>query len=181
MAAAQMTGAKRRAFQAEMAKKYCQGSARNAESRFKWSRKTVKLGLEEKRTGITCCGAQSAKCGNKRWEQREPEAARALMELAESHGQQDPSFKSTIAYTRLTAAEALRQLKQQGFEQEQLPSASTMRRILNRTGYRLRPVQKARPQKNDQKQMTSLRTSARKTSSLKSEEPNASVSTAKPQ
>jgi hypothetical protein len=111
LAATQMTGAKRRAFQAEMTEKYCQGRARLAESRFKWSRKSVKLGLEEKRTGITCCGAQSAKCGNKRWEERHQEVAQALIELAENHGQQDPSFKSSIAYTRLTAAEARRQLK----------------------------------------------------------------------
>lgn len=181
MAASQMTGAKRRAFQAAMTEKYCQGSARRAESRFKWSRKAVKLGLEERRTGITCCGAQSAKSGNKRWEEKQPEAAQALMELAERHGQQDPSFKSSIAYTRLTAAEARRQLQQQGFKEEQLPAASTMTKILNRTGYRLRPVQKARPQKKLLKPMTSLRTSTKKTSSPNSSEPNASASTAKPQ
>lgn len=181
LAAAKMTGAKRRAFQAEMTEKYCQGKARLAESRFKWSRKAVKLGLEEKRTGITCCGAQSTKSGNKRWEEKQPKAAQSLIELAESHSQQEPSFKSTIAYTRLTAAEALRQLKQQGFKKEELPTLSTMGRILNRLGYRLRPVEKAKPQKNCQKPTVSLRTSAKKTKSPNSSEPSESASTAKPQ
>lgn len=45
LAASKMTGAKRRAFQAEMALKYCGGSARRAEDVFGWSRQAVQLGL----------------------------------------------------------------------------------------------------------------------------------------
>ena len=52
------------------------------------------------------------------------------------------------AYTRLTAAEALKQLRDQGFAEAVLPSPSTMADVLNRNGYRLRPVVKAKPQKN---------------------------------
>jgi len=48
---------------------------------------------------------------------------------------------------RLTAAEALRQLRAQDFPEEVLPSLSTMAEVLNRNGYRLRPVVKAKPQK----------------------------------
>jgi hypothetical protein len=89
--------------------------------------------------------------GNKRWEEKHPDAGAALQGIAESHAQQDPTFKSTIAYTRLTSAEALRQLEEQGFPPEKLPGLSTMSVILNRMGYRLRTVVKARPQKNSQK------------------------------
>jgi hypothetical protein len=67
--------------------------------------------------------------------------------LAESHSQQDPTFRTTVLYTRLTAAEALEQLQDQGFPKEILPSPSTMADVLNRSGYRLRPVLKAKPQK----------------------------------
>ena len=148
LAASKLSGAKRRSFQAEMSVKYCDGSARLTESMFGWGRETVELGLAEKRTGITCMGAQSGFSGTKRWEERQPEAAKGLRHLAESHAQQDPTFESTLAYTRLTAAAALEQLKQQGFAQEQLPSASTMAEVLNRMGYRLRQVVKAKPQKN---------------------------------
>jgi len=47
----------------------------------------------------------------------------------------------------LTAKAALSQLKEQGFESV-LPSASSMAMILNRMGYRLRPVVKAKPKKS---------------------------------
>ena len=111
LAAAQMTGAARRAFQAEMTLKYCQGSARFAETLLGWSRDAVEVGLAEQRTGICCLGAHAAWSGRKRWEEKYPEAAAALRELAEAHAQQDPTFRTTLAYTRLTAkaaGEALR-------------------------------------------------------------------------
>ena len=148
LATAHMSGAKRRAFQAEITLKYCNGSARLAESQFGWSRRAVSIGLAEKRTGVTCQGMQSVKSGNKRWEVREPVAANALKQLAEAHAQQEPSFTSSIAFTRLTAAEAIAQLKAQGFSDEQLPAASTMAVVLNRLGYRLRKVVKVKPKKS---------------------------------
>lgn len=148
LAASKMAGAKRRRFMAEMAHKYCQGSARLAETRFGWGREAVRLGLAEKRSGYICLGAQSARGGNTRWEQKHSEAAQALWQLAQAHSQQDPTFRTSLAYTRLTAAEALVQLRAQGFESSQLPSVSCMAKILNRNGYRLRKVLKAKPQKN---------------------------------
>jgi hypothetical protein len=153
LAAAKMSGAKRREFAAQMTNKYCQGSARKAERLFGWKRTMVEQGLGEQRTGIKCMGAQSAKCGVKRWEERQPAAARILRETAEAHGQQDPTFKTTIAYTRLTSTQAIIELRQRGYEPEQLPSPSTMAVILNRMGYRLRPVMKAKPQKKFRRQM----------------------------
>jgi hypothetical protein len=147
LAASKMQGAARRAFQAEMAIKYCFGSPRLTESVFGWGRENVTLGLAEKRTGITCVGAQSFYGGAKPWEERQPEAAEALRQLAEEQAQQDPTFRTLIGYTRLTAAEAIRQLSAQGFRDEQLPSLSSMAEILNRMGYRLRKVLKAKPQK----------------------------------
>ena len=146
LAAQKMTGVDRRSFQAEMSIKYCGGNARETERVFSWGRVNVELGLNERRTGIICTGAQSGYSGAKRWEEKYPEAAAVLGKLAEDHCQQDPTFKSTIAYTRLTAREAIVQLKRQGFE-DILPSASSMSMILNRIGYRLRKVVKAKPKK----------------------------------
>jgi hypothetical protein len=147
LAASQMNGAKRRAFQAEMAWKYCGGSARRAKTLFGWSRETVALGLAEKRTGLICYSAHAANSGRPRWEEKSPEAAQALLKLAEAHAQQDPTFETTLAYTRLTAAAALKALSEQGFDADQLPSPSTMASVLNRQGYRLRKVVKAKPLK----------------------------------
>ncbi len=147
LAAAQMTGAARRAFQAEMTLKYCHGSARLAETVLGWSRDAVEVGLAERRTGIVCLGAHAAGSGRKRWEEKYSEAAKALQELAEAHAQQDPTLRTTLAYTRLTAKAAGEALREQGIEEAQLPSPSTMAEVLNRLGYRLRKVLKAKPQK----------------------------------
>ena len=147
LAASKMTGATRRRFEAEMALKYCQGNPLWAETLFGWNRQTVALGLAEKRSGIVCLGAQSAFSGRPRWEDQHPEVAEALRQLAESHAQQDPTFRSTLAYTRLTAKAALKELRQQGFEEAELPSPSTMANVLNRMGFRLRRVLKAKPEK----------------------------------
>ena len=105
------------------------------------------MGLNEHRTGIFCWGMQSAYGGDKLWEEKHPEVAQALWTLAQTHSQQDPTFQTLLSYTRLTAAEALKQLRSQGFREIQLPSPSTMAEILNRNGYRLRKVVKAKPQK----------------------------------
>jgi hypothetical protein len=147
LAASKMTGATRRAFQAETTLKYCHGSARLAETILGWSREAVEVGLAEHRTGIICLGAQSAFSGRKRWEEQYPEAAEALRHLAEGHAQQDPTFRTTLAYTRLTAKAAGEALRAQGVPEDQLPSPSTMAEVLNRMGYRLRKVLKAKPQK----------------------------------
>lgn len=147
LAASKMTGATRRAFQAEMALKYCGGNPLLAETICGWGRHTVEVGLAERRTGILCLGAQSAFSGRKPWEDTQPEAAEALWRLAEAHAQQDPTFRTTLAYTRLTAQAALEALRAQDYSADQLPSPSTMAAVLNRLGFRLRKVVKAKPQK----------------------------------
>lgn len=163
LAASKLKGAARRSFQAEMSVKYCDGNARLAERVFGWGRVNVEVGLAERRSGIQCVGAQAGYSGSQRWEERQPEAAAALWQLAEVHAQQDPTFASTLAYTRLTAQQALTELRQQGFAVEQLPAPSTMSVILNRMGYRLQPVVKAKPQKNFLKPTRFLTTSKPKT------------------
>jgi predicted RNase H-like HicB family nuclease len=107
-------GAERRCFAAEMALKYCDGNARQAEQLFGWGRAMVETGLGEKRTGIVCLSAKGSFTGNKRWEEKHPEAAEQLCRLAEAHSQQDPSFHATLAFTRLTAKEGLRHLRDLG-------------------------------------------------------------------
>ncbi len=163
LALTKMHGAERRSFAAEIALKYCGGSARKTEQVFGWGREMVGTGLGEKRTGILCVSAKANFTGKKRWEEKHPEVAAELCRLAEEHGQQDPSFLSTVAFTRLTAAEALRQLRQLDCREEQLPAPGTMARILNRLGYRLRRVVKAKPQKKSRRPTPSSPTSRKKT------------------
>ncbi len=147
LAASQMSGPTRRAFEAEMTLKYCGGNPLLAEILFGWGRHTVALGLAERRTGIICLGAQAAFSGRKRWEDLYPQVADALRQLADAHAQQDPTFRTSVTYTRLTAQAALKALRAQGYREAQLPSPSTMAAVLNRMGFRLRKVVKAKPQK----------------------------------
>jgi hypothetical protein len=102
LASSKMTGARRRAFQAEIALKYCNGSPRLTETVFGWSRSTVETGLGEKRTGLFCVGAQSGFSGRKRWEDLHQEAFVALQKLAEAHCQQGPLTQNYLALRELT-------------------------------------------------------------------------------
>lgn len=147
-AASKMNLVDRRSFQVEMTLKYCAGKARLAETRFGWGRESVELALAEKRTGILCIGAQSGYSGAKRWEDKHPEAAALLRVLADAESQQEPTFQSSLAYTRLTTKSALAALQKSGVEETILPSENGMGLILNRMGYRLRKVVKAKPKKS---------------------------------
>ena len=78
LAASQMSGPTRRAFEAEMAVQYCGGNPLLAATLFGWGRQTVALGLAERRTGCRCLGAHAACSGRTRWEEPHPQAAQAL-------------------------------------------------------------------------------------------------------
>jgi hypothetical protein len=147
LAAATMTGATRRALQAEMPVKYCGGDPLLAETIFGWGRHSVTGGLAERRTGLLCLGAQAAFSGRKPWEDTQPEAAAALRRLAEAHAQQAPTFRTPLASTRLTAQAALAALHAQGYSKDQLPAPRTMAAVLKRRGFRLRKGVQAKPHK----------------------------------
>ena len=146
-AACKLTGSKRRAFQAQVALDYLDGSPRRAERVFGWWRDGVELGLNEQRTGIICLSHTSAR-GNRRTEVKQPSLEQDIRALAEPQSQQDPKFQSPFKYTRMTAR-GMRQalMDQKGWQTEQLPCEKTIGNILNRLGYRLRRVQKAKPVK----------------------------------
>jgi hypothetical protein len=114
LAASNMTGPTRGAFEAEMTLKYCGGHPLMAEAVCGWGRQTVALGLAERRTGIMCLGAQSACRGRKRGEERQPQVAEALRQLADVQAHQDPTFRTSLTYTRLTAKAALEALRAHG-------------------------------------------------------------------
>jgi len=146
-AARKLTGAKRRAFQAQVTLDYLDGSVWKAERVFGWSHHTVALGLNELRTGITCLGNFSAR-GNHKTEEKLPELEADIRALADPESQADPKFQSSFLYTRITA-KAMRQalIDQKGWTDEELPHVNTIGEILNRLGYKMRRVQKTKPLK----------------------------------
>lgn len=157
-AAKLLTGYKRRQFQAQMALKYCNGSARQAETTFGWGRAAVETGLNERRTGIRCLDAYELR-GRKKSEHRCPKLKEHIHRLVEPQAQADPKFQTTLAYTRITAR-AVRQALQAVPELKgAVPGRQTVGVVLNRLGYRLRRVLKARPEKRSPKPMPSSDTS----------------------
>ena len=69
--------------------------------------------------------------------------------LVDPESQADPKFKNSFAYTRITAKGVRKKLiEEKGWDSEELPKERTINDILNRLGYKLKRVQKTRPQKN---------------------------------
>jgi hypothetical protein len=129
-----------------MALKYCHGSARRAETAFGWGRAAVETGLHERRTGIRCLDAANCR-GRKKAEELCPQLEGHIHRLVDPHAQADPKFQTALAFTRVTA-QAVRQALQAVPELEGcVPCRQTVGRVLNRLGYRLRRVLKARPKK----------------------------------
>jgi hypothetical protein len=59
----------------------------------------------------------------------------------------DPTFRTRLTSTRLTAKAALAARRAQGYREALLPAPRTMAEVLNRRGLRLRKVVKAKPHK----------------------------------
>ena len=142
--ARRLTGYQRRLFQAEVATALCGGSPRLAERRFGWGRDTVEKGLHELRSGMRCRENFAAK-GRKRSEEKDPRLAADIRAIVEPHSYADPELKSARRYSNLAAAEVRAARKRKGYAEERVPSARTMRDILNRMNYRLTRIQKGKP------------------------------------
>jgi len=146
-AAQRLKGHQRRLFQAEVTNALCGGSPRVAERRFGWGRDSVQKGLHEADSGLRCVENFAAK-GAVACEEKDPQLAADIRALVEPHTQADPELKSSRRYTNLSAKEVLQALKnQKGYSDELLPKERTMRDVLNRMGYRLKRIQKAKPLK----------------------------------
>jgi hypothetical protein len=146
-AARRLKGHQRRLFQAEVASRLCGGNARTAERRFGWGRDAVATGLHEASQGIRCVENFAARGARPR-EEKDPQLAADVRAIVEPHTQADPELKSSRRYTNLSAAEVVQALKDQyGYAADRLPRERTMRDILNRLGYRLKRIQKAKPLK----------------------------------
>jgi hypothetical protein len=146
-AASRLKGYQRRLFQAEVTTTLCGGNPRAAERRFGWGRDAVVTGLHEASQGLRCVENFSAK-GSRPSEEKNPQLAADIRAIVEPHTQADPERKSSRCYTNLSAAEVVQALRNQyGYRDDQLPRERTMRDILNRLGYRLKRIQKAKPLK----------------------------------
>ena len=144
-----LKGSQRRVFMAEVAEQLCFGSPRLTETKFGFGRAAVQLGIHEKRTGLVCYG-NYAPCGRQQSELSNPKLEEDIRSLVDPEGQADPRLRNTFVYTRITAKTVRKKLiDEKNWQDDQLPKERTISNILNRLGYKLRRVQKTKPQKKN--------------------------------
>jgi len=145
-AARRLKGISRRAFQSETCQDYCKGSARIAERTFGWSRLAVQKGLDELKNNTII--VDKKRSGRPSYSVKLPNLKDDIRSLVDPNSCTHPTFQNTFRYTRMTAPAVIKALvRDKGYNPEDLPAESTMRRLLNEMNYRLRRVQKTKPQK----------------------------------
>jgi hypothetical protein len=147
-----------RMFMARTVQALGEGGQRRAERELGWNRGTIRKGMHELESGITCLDAYSMR-GRKRSEEHLPNLLTDLKAVVDGQSQADPQFRTNRLYTRLTVAEIRRQLMARyGYTDEQLPTEETIRIKLNELGYYPKKVAKTQPKKKLQKPTLSLTT-----------------------
>ena len=136
------------------------GKPRVAESVFGWSRYAVEVGMHEARSGISCINDVSARL-KPRTEDRHPDLLADIQSIMEPHSQSEPSLRTTLLYTDMTARAVHEALVQKGWSAPSLPGVRTISNLLNRQDYRLRTVAKTKVQKKQLRPTPSLPTSDR--------------------
>ncbi len=143
-----LKGYQRREYIAHISLEYFNRNARRTEREMGWGRECIQKGLKEKETGIRCIDNYRAS-GRRRTEDQHFNLSEDIKSLAERQTQADPSMKSgSLTYTRITA-KAMREalIKEKGYRDEELPCEATIGNMLNRLGYNLKRVLKAKPVK----------------------------------
>jgi hypothetical protein len=140
---ASLRGYSRRHFMAQVVKTVFAGKASKAEQELGWNRVTLHKALAELEGGF-CYIDRYHERGRKKAEAHLPNLLADLRQIVDGESQTDPTFQTTRLFTRLSAAEARKQLiEQKGYRDDELPCAETIRYKLNDLGYRLQPVKKA--------------------------------------
>lgn len=144
----QLHGYARRHYMANIVETMFAGKPSHAERELGWNRVTLRKARRELQGGF-CYIDQYQQRGRKKSEAHLPNLLDDIRAIVDSQSQIDPSFRTQRLYTRLSAAAVRQQLIQQkGYPDDALPTAATISSKLNGLGYRLRTVQKSRPQKN---------------------------------
>ena len=146
-AAKALKGSQRRLFMAKTVKAMGRGGQRWALEHLGWCRDTVRKGMHELDSGMTCVDAFSSR-RRKPAEEHLPRLLDDIRDIVDGQRQADPKFQTDRLFLRISAAEVRRRLiARKGYTDEPLPTQQTINTKLNRLGYRLTRVAKCRPQK----------------------------------
>ncbi len=142
-----LKGSQRRLFLAKTVTAMGRGGQIWAEAHLGWNRETIRKGMHELRSGMTCVDAFHCR-RRKPVEEHLPRLLDDIRAIADGQSQADPKFQTNRLFTRISAAEVRRQLiATKGYTDEQLPTQQTINKKLNLLGYCLSKVAKCRPQK----------------------------------
>src|SRR3954470_7185009 len=146
-AAEALKGSQRRLFMARTVNAMGPGGQTWAEAHLGWNRETIRKGMHELRTGMTCVDAFHCR-RRKPAEEHLPRLLEDIRAIADGQSQADPKFQTKRLFTRISAKEVRRQLiATKGYTDAELPTQQTINKKLNLLGFRLTKVAKSRPQK----------------------------------
>jgi len=152
-----LKGSQRRLFMAKTVRAMGRGGQIWAEAHLRWNRETIRKGMHELRTGITCADAFHCR-RRKPAEEHLPRLLDDIRSIADGQSQADPRFQTDRLFTRISAKEVRRQLiAQKGYTDSELPTQQTINKKLNLLGFRLTKVAKCRPQKESSRPTPSSR------------------------
>ena len=142
-----LKGSQRRLFMARTVSAIGRGGQIWAEAHLRWNRETIRKGMHELRTGMTCVDAFHCR-RRKPAEEHLPRLLDDIRSIADGQSQADPRSQTDRLFTRISAKEVRRQLiAQKGYTDSELPTQQTINKELNLLGSRLTKVAKCRPQK----------------------------------
>lgn len=150
-AAKVLKGSQRRLFMAKTVKAMGRGGQVWALEHLGWCRDTIRKGMHELDSGMTCVDAFSAR-RRKPAEEHLPLLLDDIRSIVDGQCQADPKFQTDRLFIRISAAEVRRRLiTRKGYSDAELPTQQTINAKLNMLGYRLTKVAKSRPQKKSRR------------------------------
>ena len=150
-AAEALKGSQRRLFMAKAVQAMGRGGQRWALEHLGWCRDTIRKGMHELDSGMTCVDAFSSR-RRKPAEEHLPRLLDDIRDIVDGRCQADPKFQTQRLFLRIRAAQVrLRLIIRKGYTDEQLPSQQTIDTRLNMLGYRLIKGAKCRPQKGSRR------------------------------
>ena len=151
-----LKGSQRRLFMAKTVAAMGRGGQIWAEAHLGWNRETIRKGMHEFRSGMTCVDAFDCR-RRKPAEEHLPRLLDDIRSIADGQSQADPKFQTDRLFSRISAKEVRLQLiATKGYTDAELPTQQTINKKLNLLGFRLTKVAKSRPQKKSSRPTPSL-------------------------